>query len=278
MVEKKFGALMRLFKQERDIPAELAEIIPENFQTDTLYVACEAGIATSAIGAEMMQKALDEKGVNGVKAVHIVLNELPEDAKLVLTQTVRTFIAKQMAPQAVHLSVKNYLDNDFYEAVADRLKAVLAGQATATAEAHAPVGLTAEQVFLNQKAVDKAEALAQVGVKLVQCGFASVDYVPSLLAREHLATTYLGKGIAIPHGTPESESAILKTGVVFCQYPEGIRFNDQDEPATVLIGIAANDQEHLAFIRSLSRLFGDETKLQQLKNAKTKEEVLAILG
>lgn len=275
MTEKRLGALIRLFKQGRDIPAELAEAIPVGFKTDTLYIACEAGIATSAIGAEMMQKTLEEKGVSGVKAVHIELKKLPENARLVVTQEVRTFIAKQIAPKAIHLSIKNYLDKPFYEAVADRLKKVLGNQTQAIPTTFR---LTAEQIFLNQQATDKATALAQVGVKLVECGFARVDYIPSLLAREHIETTYLGKGVAIPHGTSDSEHAIIKTGVVFCQYPNGIHFNDQDEPATLLIGIAANDQEHLAFIRSLSRLFADDKKLTELKTAKTKEAVLAILN
>lgn len=56
-----------------------------------------------------------------------------------------------------------------------------------------------------------------------------------------MVSTYLGEGIAVPHGTIEAKDAVLKTGVVVCQYPEGVKFNEDEEDsiAKLVIGIAA---------------------------------------
>lgn len=50
----------------------------------------------------------------------------------------------------------------------------------------------------------------------------------------------------MPHGTVEAKDRVLKTGVVFCQYPEGVRFGEEeDDIARPVIGIAARNNEHI---------------------------------
>ena len=55
-----------------------------------------------------------------------------------------------------------------------------------------------------------------------------------------------GESIAVPHGTVEAKDRVLKTGVVFCQYPDGVRFGEEeDDIARLVIGIAARNNEHI---------------------------------
>ncbi|CQR24334.1 PTS system mannitol-specific transporter subunit IICBA [Yersinia enterocolitica] len=72
---------------------------------------------------------------------------------------------------------------------------------------------------------------------------------------------------------------MLKTGVVFCQYPEGVRFgDDEDEVARLVIGIAARNNEHIQVITSLTNALDDESVIERLSKTTSVQEVLDLLG
>jgi len=100
-----------------------------------------------------------------------------------------------------------------------------------------------------------------------------------MLEREKMTPTYLGQSIAVPHGTVEAKDRVLKTGVVFCQYPQGVRFGEEeDEIAHLVIGIAARNNEHIQVITSLTNALDDETIVERLSHTTSVEEVLALLN
>jgi phosphocarrier protein FPr len=78
-----------------------------------------------------------------------------------------------------------------------------------------------------------------------------------MLAREKVANTYLGRGVAIPHGLPKDRELILKTGIAVSQVPDGAECNP-GETAHLVIGIAAGSDEHLEVLANLTRVLGDE--------------------
>ena len=95
--------------------------------------------------------------------------------------------------------------------------------------------------------------------KKMKGGYVEPEYVQAMLDREKLTPTYLGESIAVPHGTVEAKDRVLKTGVVFCQYPEGVRFGEEeDDIARLVIGIAARNNEHIQVITSLPNALDDD--------------------
>ena len=62
--------------------------------------------------------------------------------------------------------------------------------------------LESENILMGARADSKEDAIRQVAGILARCGFVQPDYAESMLARERVANTYLGKGVAIPHGLP----------------------------------------------------------------------------
>jgi len=78
-------------------------------------------------------------------------------------------------------------------------------------------------VFLGLSASNKEQAIRFAGEQLVKGGYVEPEYIDAMLAREKLTPTYLGESIAVPHGTVEAKDRVLKTGVVFCQYPAGVQ-------------------------------------------------------
>lgn len=139
--------------------------------------------------------------------------------------------------------------------------------------------LSESNVFLNLQASDKEQAIRFAGEQLVKGGYVEAEYVPAMLEREKLTSTYLGESIAVPHGTIEAKDRVLRTGVVFCQYPQGVRFGEEeDEVARLVIGIAARNNEHIQVITSLTNALDDESVIERLANTTSVQEVLDLLG
>ena len=109
-------------------------------------------------------------------------------------------------------------------------------------------------------------------------GYVEPEYVQAMLDREKLTPTYLGESIAVPHGTVEAKDRVLKTGVVFCQYPEGVRFGEEDDIARLVIGIAARNNEHIQVITSLTNALDDESVIERLAHTTSVDEVLELLA
>jgi phosphocarrier protein FPr len=126
-----------------------------------------------------------------------------------------------------------------------------------------------QQIGLQANPANKAEAIQQVGQLLVANGFIEPGYVESLFGRELVANTYLGNGIAIPHGLPENRDLIKRTGIAVLQVPHGVEWNE-GETAKLVVGIAAKTDEHIDVLRRLTRILADQdlvARLTQTTNA-----------
>ena len=139
------------------------------------------------------------------------------------------------------------------------------------------LSLDREDILLAAHASDWRDALQQAADALVAGGRATPDYREGLLAREAQSSTYLGQGIAIPHGTPDSREAVLATGVRVLQFPQGVEWHDGNR-VFLLVTIAAQSDEHLDILRALTRVLDRDGVSERLASATTAEEVLSELG
>jgi len=136
--------------------------------------------------------------------------------------------------------------------------------------------LSVQDIHPGASAGNKEEAIRQVAAALAQAGNVSIGYVEGMLARELQTSTYLGNGIAIPHGTTDTRDLVLKTGVQVFQFPQGIEWCE-GQTAYVAIGIAASSDEHLGLLRQLTHVLSDDEVAEQLKSATSAEELRALL-
>lgn len=121
----------------------------------------------------------------------------------------------------------------------------------------------------------KEEAIRRAGELLVAGGYARPEYVDAMLRREELATTCLGMGLAIPHGTSDAKERVLRSGIVVLQYPDGVDFDG--EKAHLIVGIAGVGDEHLEILARLSASFEDEELLQRLMTATDPQVIYDVL-
>jgi multiphosphoryl transfer protein len=117
-------------------------------------------------------------------------------------------------------------------------------------------------ILVGASAATKDEAIDQVGALLMAEGLVTDEYVRAMHEREGIISTYLGNGIALPHGTTEGHASILGTGIAVAQYPEGVPWSG--EPARLVIGLAARSEEHIPILSRLASVLEDAELCERL--------------
>ncbi|UXZ45231.1 phosphoenolpyruvate--protein phosphotransferase [Pseudomonas soli] len=136
--------------------------------------------------------------------------------------------------------------------------------------------LAVEQIAMGQRAADKCEALALLADRLVADGLVAEGYLAGLQAREAQGSTFLGQGIAIPHGTPQTRELVFATGVRLLQFPDGVDWGD-GQIVYLAIGIAARSDEHLRLLQLLTRALGETDLAEALRRSGSAEALLKLL-
>lgn len=250
-----------------------------------IIVACDAGMGSSAMGAGVLRKKVQDANLD-INVINLAINNLPNDADIVITHKDLTERAKQYAPDAHHISLTNFLDSDLYSRLVVELTDAQTNHLSdaqpnrQSAVENTPLfKLTEKNIFLGLTANSKEEAIRYAGQKLVDNGYVKPAYIEAMLERERLTSTFLGESIAVPHGTIEAKDDVITTGIVFCQYPAGVQFGeDEQDQARIVIGIAARNNEHLDVIAKLTNALDDPKIIAQLATTCNIEEVLTILS
>ncbi|MGC4030562.1 MAG: phosphoenolpyruvate--protein phosphotransferase [Tepidisphaeraceae bacterium] len=139
------------------------------------------------------------------------------------------------------------------------------------------LSLSPADVRLNEHVTGKDEAIRRVADVLSGNGIIDADYARSMLAREGVANTYLGKGIAIPHGLPKDRGLIHKTGIAVLQIPGGVEWIPGQQ-AKIIVGIAARGDEHIELLGNLTDLLYQDDLVDRLSRTKDVEDIVAALA
>jgi len=131
-------------------------------------------------------------------------------------------------------------------------------------------------IQLHAKAKDKRDAIRKVGTLLVDSGHIDPAYIDSMLGRENVANTFLGNGIAIPHGLPKDRELIRRTGIAVLQIPDGVPWNP-GEIVHLVVGIAARSDEHIAILTNLTHVLDDERLIQRLSKTDDANDIFTCL-
>lgn len=135
--------------------------------------------------------------------------------------------------------------------------------------------LLPENIVMNLAKASKEEAIIAAGQMLVERGYVKDNYIQGMLEREKVCNTYIGNGVAIPHGTNASKQDILKSGIVILQYKEGIDYGDGT--AYLVIGIAGIGEEHLAILAKIALKIQDPSTVDHLVQSNHVNEIYEIL-
>jgi mannitol/fructose-specific phosphotransferase system IIA component len=130
-------------------------------------------------------------------------------------------------------------------------------------------------VLLDGRARTRESAIEEAGRLLVGVGAVDESYVAAMHERETSVSTYMGNGLAIPHGTNDAKSAIRRSAISFVRYSEPIDWKGQ--PAEFVVGIAGAGDDHLTLLSQLAGVFTDDDQIGRLRAADSVDVVLALL-
>ncbi|MCF8491964.1 MAG: phosphoenolpyruvate--protein phosphotransferase [Rhodospirillum sp.] len=124
---------------------------------------------------------------------------------------------------------------------------------------------------------DKDTAIREACQMLAAAGCVDATFEDSMLRREAVAETYLGHGVAIPHGMVEDRGQVRRDGVAILQIPGGVTWND-GQTVHMVVAIAAGSDAHIAMLRRLTGLLQDENRLGALFSTTDLSELRDAFG
>ena len=265
----------------KNMKAEAKGLAKANGEIKKIVFACDAGMGSSAMGATKFRNRIAPLNL-GITVINTSVDNVPADADVVVCQAVLQDRAKASAPQAELITIGNFLTDPNLDALFASLEAKAAGAgeqpaAEVKVEEAATTNngiMVAAGIKTGQASVSKEEAITAAGKLLHELGYVNESYIPAMLEREKTVSTYMGLGVAIPHGTSEAKDEVKKTGIVLLQYPEGVDFGD--EKAYLVFGIAGIGNEHLDLLAKIGTVIEEEENLDKLKKATTPEEILKM--
>lgn len=249
-----------------------------------IVFACDAGMGSSAMGASVLRKKVNAAGFGDVKVTNQSIANLTDSYGLVVTHRDLTDRAKQRTGSAVHVSVEDFMSTPAYDEIVELLRKTNGGAGAAPVEeAAAPASdapgddvLPLSSIVLSGTGNTASAAIDEAGGLLVTAGAVEPGYVTAMHEREKSVSTYMGNGLAIPHGTNDAKTAIRKTGISFVRYAEPIDWNGK--PAEFVVGIAGAGNDHMALLTKIAHVFLDKEQVARLRAATSAEEIRAVLA
>lgn len=277
--QNKMASMKAASKGETVVPGT----IERSAEVKKIIFACDAGMGSSAMGATKFRNRIKNDRPD-ITVANTSVDNIPADCDIAVVQTTLAARAKKSAPQAQLVTIGNFLADPALDALYVQLTtgdapAAPAGENTDIVIPDTPIKkqvIIADGIKLGQKPVTKEEAIQAAGELLVKLGYVDESYVDAMQEREKLVSTYMGMGVAIPHGTTQAKGTVKKTGIVFLQYPEGVDFGS--EKAQLVFGIAGIGDEHLDLLSKLCNLLEDPALLETLKTTDDVDWVLEQLS
>ena len=246
-----------------------------------IIFACDAGMGSSAMGATKFRNRI--KAIRpDITVKNTSVDNIPAECDIAVVQTILADRARKSCPGAQIVEIGNFLadpalDNLFMQiSTGDTMVTAAPEKEDIVEKVTKPDVFTKEGILLNQKAATKEEAIRQAGKLLVDSGCVDPSYIDAMLEREKIVTTYMGMGLAIPHGTTQAKGTVKKTGIVFVQYPDGVPFGD--EKAQLVFGIAGIGDEHLDMLAKVANALDDEEVIEKMKTTNDVNWILKQLS
>ncbi len=227
-----------------------------------IVFACDAGMGSSALGATRFKARLMKNGLGSITCTNSAVDSIPDDADIVVCQS---NLADRVHRHEV-VRITNFISDPALDSLLGRL-----GKGTAEETGV----LRIRNILTGLPSESKEDAILRAGHMLEASGYVESGYAESMLEREKVASTYMGMGLAIPHGTSETKALVRNSGIVVLQYPDGVDFGE--EKARLVIGIAGAGDAHLDILAKISSALDDEEVLERLSVTSDPEDILKTL-
>ena len=266
---------------DEEVTSENEEVVINKEVINKIVFACDAGMGSSAMGATKFRNRIKNFASN-ITVINSSVDTIPSDADIVVSHKKLEERARKNSPQANHVFIENFLQDSKLDKLYSILESRAGGkvepqecvveEVAASAQVKETSILKSDNIILGLKSESKEEAIERAGKMLVKEGYVNNNYIAAMQEREKIVSTYIGMGIAIPHGVGEAKKEVKESGIVVLQYPDGVVFGD--DLAYLVIGIAGFGDDHLEILSNIATSLEDETLVDKLKNTNNKFEIL----
>lgn len=125
--------------------------------------------------------------------------------------------------------------------------------------------LPESSVVLGAKHPDRDSAIRAAGQLLVDAGAVDPDYIEQMLERERVVSTFVGDGIAMPHGTLTAKNDVKSEGLSLIVLAEPVDWAGQR--VSVVIAIAAHGRRYITLLSQLAANLLDDGRAGALRTA-----------
>lgn len=266
---------------DEEVTSENEEVVINKEVINKIVFACDAGMGSSAMGATKFRNRIKNFASN-ITVINSSVDTIPSDADIVVSHKKLEERARKNSPQANQVFIENFLQDSKLDKLYSILESRAGGkvepqecvveEVAASAQVKETSILKSDNIILGLKSESKEEAIERAGKMLVKEGYVNNNYIAAMQEREKIVSTYIGMGIAIPHGVGEAKKEVKESGIVVLQYPDGVVFGD--DLAYLVIGIAGVGDDHLEILSNIATSLEDETLVDKLKNTNNKFEIL----
>ena len=131
-------------------------------------------------------------------------------------------------------------------------------------------------ILLDATASSREEAVALCGKLLIQLGAVSKEYAAAMWERELIFSSYVGREVAIPHGTDESRKFVISTQIVMVRLSKPLDWDGEE--VKLCFGIAANGDQHGGILGNLADILLDDERYEVLLAESSKEKLIKVLN
>jgi mannitol PTS system EIICBA or EIICB component len=269
-MEEKEGILTMETTKEKEVKKETIKKI---------VFACDAGMGSSAMGATKLRNRIKSLDLD-IEVANSSVDTIPKDADIVVSHVNLVERAKRNSPNAEHIFIESFLKDDKIEELFKRLEEKSKNNLACEVKSEDIMieeklsVLSEKNILLGLKSETKEEAIERAGKLLVSRGYVKEEYIDAMQERERVVSTYIGMGVAIPHGIGEAKRQIEASGIVVLQYPEGVNFGE--ELAYLVIGIAGVGDEHLEILSNIAISLEDLELVDRLSKTENKKDILDV--
>lgn len=248
-----------------------------------IVFACDAGMGSSAMGASKFKNRLKKQGID-INVSYSSVDSIEGDTQIVVThENLKSRVISNNKNVRV-IGIQNFLNdvnienlfNEIIEFYKSSEKSYdIKEEQNFKEHSYNNEIFNENNIILDVKVSSKEEAIKIAGELLFKNGYVEEKYISGMLEREKLISTYIGMGVAIPHGENNVKDSVKKSGIVLLQVRDGVYFDN--EKAYLIFGIAGIGNDHIKILSNIASIVEDENSVKKLIETNDKKEIIDII-
>lgn len=235
-------------------------------------VVCSSGIGTSQLVASKLSKKFDNLEITRILPLNLLNQDIKEQSDLIIT-TIKNVKYHEKVIYISTLVNDNDLTNigNAINKFKNSSKKILKQE-----KIHEKQNSIFERelCFLNSEIADFSQAIAYYGKLMEDRGDAKKGFYENILEREKKGSTYIGKGIAIPHAR---DIYVNKSKICIVKFKNPITWQDNQLDFIIILCLKFKDVNNTKkFFKNFYSILENDEMISKMKNAESIDHITSI--